>query len=144
MYWFHIACLDQNLTPNILFHIFLRSFLKQCLFSFSSPHPSYPYINCSNNSWVFPYRISNLFIFLFSLLNIPTPPPPPSYTSVLLPWVFFLAIQHADLNSPARDWTCTAPAVEAWSLNHWTTREVPSLSRYSVLIPRAHFSASSL
>ena len=89
MYWFHIACLDQNLTPNILFHIFLRSFLKQCLFSFSSPHPSYPYINFSNNSWVFPYRISNLFIFLFSLLNIPTPPPPPSYTSVLLPWVFF-------------------------------------------------------
>ena len=76
-------------TPNILFRIFLRSFLKQCLFSFSSPHPSYPYINFSDNSWVFLYRISNLFIFLFSLLNIPTPPPLPSYTSVLLPLGFF-------------------------------------------------------
>ena len=29
-----------------------------------------------------------------------------------------------DLSSPARDQT-RAPAVGAWSLNHWTTREVP-------------------
>ena len=29
-----------------------------------------------------------------------------------------------DLSSPTRDWT-HAPAVEAWSPNHWTTREFP-------------------
>ena len=28
------------------------------------------------------------------------------------------------LSSPTRDWTHTS-ALEAWSLNHWTTREVP-------------------
>ena len=28
------------------------------------------------------------------------------------------------LSSPTRDWTST-PALEVWSLNHWTTREVP-------------------
>ena len=29
-----------------------------------------------------------------------------------------------DISSPTRDKAC-APALEAWSLNHWTTREVP-------------------
>ena len=29
-----------------------------------------------------------------------------------------------DQNSPTRDWSCTL-ALEAWSLNHWTAREVP-------------------
>ena len=29
-----------------------------------------------------------------------------------------------DFRFQTRDWTCT-PAVEAWSLNHWTSREVP-------------------
>lgn len=28
-----------------------------------------------------------------------------------------------DLSSPTRDWNC-GPAVEAWSYNHWTTREL--------------------
>ena len=39
---------------------------------------------------------------------------------------FFLATPHSllDLSSPKRDGTCTL-ALEAWSLNHWTTREVP-------------------
>ena len=29
-----------------------------------------------------------------------------------------------DLSSPTRDQT-HAPCIEVWSLNHWTTREVP-------------------
>ena len=31
-------------------------------------------------------------------------------------------------SSLARDWTCP-PALGAWSFNHWTTRQVPSLFR---------------
>ena len=39
---------------------------------------------------------------------------------------FFLATLHSmwDLSSPTRYQTW-APALEVWSLNHWTTREVP-------------------
>ena len=32
-----------------------------------------------------------------------------------------------DLSSPTRDRTCAPPAVEVWSPNHWTTREVPQM-----------------
>ena len=45
-------------------------------------------------------------------------------------WVWFMGFvgvgrQHGIyLSSPTRDWTST-PALEVWSLNHWTTREVP-------------------
>ena len=40
---------------------------------------------------------------------------------------FFLAVQCCvrHLNSPTRDGTRVPPTVEAWSLNHWTAREVP-------------------
>ena len=31
-----------------------------------------------------------------------------------------------DLSSPTRDRTCTLPALEAPSPNHWTTSEVPT------------------
>ena len=34
-----------------------------------------------------------------------------------------------DLSSPIRDGTCTL-CIEARSLNHWTTREVPSVARF--------------
>ena len=39
--------------------------------------------------------------------------------------IYFLAMLHSmqDLSSLVRDWT-VAPAVEAWSLDHWTTRKV--------------------
>ena len=39
---------------------------------------------------------------------------------------YFLAMLRGmwDLSSPTRDRTC-ALALEAWSLNHWTAREVP-------------------
>ena len=47
-------------------------------------------------------------------------------TSDLNFFFFFLAVPHSmqDLSTSARDWT-HAPWVEAWSLNHWTAREVP-------------------
>ena len=32
-----------------------------------------------------------------------------------------------DLSSPTRDQTLCHPASEVWSLNHWTTREVPKI-----------------
>ena len=38
---------------------------------------------------------------------------------------FFLGCSIWDISSPTRDQTCT-PALEAWSLNHCTTRWVPS------------------
>ena len=38
----------------------------------------------------------------------------------------FLAMQ--DLSSLTRDGTCTPPAVEVQSLNHWKTREDPYIS----------------
>ena len=43
--------------------------------------------------------------------------------------LFFLAIPPGmwDLGDPTRDRTCT-PCIKAWSLNHWTTREVPLTS----------------
>ena len=45
-----------------------------------------------------------------------------------LPFFFFFSCtkRHAGW-SPSGDWT-VPPAMEGWSLNHWTTREVPSLS----------------
>ena len=41
---------------------------------------------------------------------------------------FFLVMPQGmwDLSSPVRDRT-RAPALEKWSLNHWTTRKVPGL-----------------
>ena len=44
-----------------------------------------------------------------------------------------------DLNSLTRDWT-QIPCVGRWSVNHWTTREVPSLFLYFLffLIKREH------
>ena len=38
----------------------------------------------------------------------------------------FLTIHYSiwDLSSPTRDWTC-ASVLKVWTLNHWTTREVP-------------------
>ena len=35
-----------------------------------------------------------------------------------------------DLTSPTRDQTC-APCIARWILNHWTTREVPSLGAFN-------------
>ena len=40
------------------------------------------------------------------------------YVLVYWPWCMW------DLNSPTRDWT-HMPCIGRWSLNHWTTREVP-------------------
>ena len=40
------------------------------------------------------------------------------------------------LNFPIRDWTLT-PCIGRWSLNHWTTREVPIFQLLNAL-PRAH------
>ena len=55
---------------------------------------------------------------------------------------FFFAALHSlwDLNSPTRDYEPMSFALEAWSLNHWTTREVPFLvvlksSLYQSLFP---------
>ena len=45
---------------------------------------------------------------------------------------FFFSFEMRDLSSPTRDGTCT-PAVEAWSLNHWTAREVPTLFIFKAL-----------
>ena len=39
-----------------------------------------------------------------------------------------------DLSSPTKDRT-RALALEAWSLNHWTAREVPKTNFYLVLVP---------
>ena len=36
----------------------------------------------------------------------------------------FLTMRHMDSSSPRRDWTWI-PCIGKWSLNHWTTREVP-------------------
>ena len=36
---------------------------------------------------------------------------------------FFLAARHEVFLLPTRDQTCSS-SVQAWSLNHWTTREV--------------------
>ena len=43
----------------------------------------------------------------------------------------FVAMLHSmqDPSSPIRDETCV-PFVGRWSLNHWTTREVPSLQSF--------------
>ena len=54
------------------------------------------------------------------------------FTSITLPFhtehtfFFFLAVPRSmwDLSSPTRDRTHT-PALEVWSLNHWTAMEVP-------------------
>ena len=53
---------------------------------------------------------------------------------------FFLAALCGmwDLSSPPRDLTC-APVGEAWSLNHWTSREVPTPTyEGSCLITKLH------
>ena len=48
-------------------------------------------------------------------------------TILLLFYVFFFWSQGTwDLSSPTKDWTCT-PCIGKWSLNHWTTREVPKI-----------------
>ena len=39
--------------------------------------------------------------------------------------LYVVAIRHVDISSQTRDWTGT-PCIGRWSLNHWTTREVPS------------------
>ena len=43
------------------------------------------------------------------------------YVLVFWPWRMW------DLNSPTRDWT-HMPCIGGWSLNHWTTREVPHVT----------------
>ena len=46
-------------------------------------------------------------------------------------WVFFgHAMQQMDLSSLTRDQPMP-PTMEAWSLGHWTTREVPYVSFYT-------------
>ena len=57
--------------------------------------------------------------FLKSLLNLL------QYCFCFMCWqVFFWPGSMWDLSSPTRDQTCT-PCIERWSLNHWTTREIP-------------------
>ena len=46
-----------------------------------------------------------------------------------------------DLSSPTRDWTCT-PAVEGWSLTHWTTNEVPCASKFEWHAPDSEWLVS--
>ena len=48
------------------------------------------------------------------------------FVTVLLPFMFW-CFDHwvtGDLSFPSRDWSRTL-CIENWSLNHWTTREVP-------------------
>ena len=45
------------------------------------------------------------------------------YVCVCVSFFFFLPHHMACGTSPTRDWTC-ASALEAWSFNHWTTREI--------------------
>ena len=51
---------------------------------------------------------------------------------LFLPFFFFSghSMRHGDLPQPGIK--PMPPAVEAWSLNHWTTREVPTLVNFCV------------
>ena len=51
----------------------------------------------------------------------------PALRLVSWPWVT------RDPSSPTRDWTRT-PRIGRWSLNHWTTREVPSEFKTDILL----------
>ena len=59
----------------------------------------------------------------------------------LFTFLFFSALPHGmwDLSSPTRART-HAPCVEAQSLNHWTSREVP----YSLLFKKYIFSEAGI
>ena len=52
---------------------------------------------------------------------------PISFCIILLLLLLALPCSLQNLSSLTRDWTC-APAVEAWSPNHWTASECPHLS----------------
>ena len=42
-------------------------------------------------------------------------------------YVFKLALQHVGTSFLNQGSNSSPPAVEAWGLNHWTTREVPQV-----------------
>ena len=72
--------------------------------------------------------------FLKFLLNLL------QYCFCFMCWqVFFWPGSMWDHSSPTRDQTCT-PCIERWSLNHWTTREVPkSIVFYLILFGALEF-----
>ena len=75
------------------------------------------------------------YLALKSLLNLP------QYCFCFMFWFFWpRGLWH--LSSLTRDWTHT-PCIWRWSLNHWTTREVPSsvLLNFLVLLSRAEHRA---
>jgi len=73
-------------------------------------------------SWVFFLNI--LFFFLvWTIFKVFI-----EFVAILLLFYIFVFWPQGmwDLSFPTRDWTCIH-RVEWWSLNHWTTREVPEL-----------------
>ena len=50
-----------------------------------------------------------------------------AHVHIVLGLFFFLAVPHVGTLGPQPGIEPTSPAVEAWSPNHWTAREVPIL-----------------
>ena len=88
-------------------------------------------LNKSSSLWLF-FKL--LFVTLYMRLFIftTTPPPPPTHThsnckSVRLWWMAY------EILVPQTGFKPMAPAVDTWSLNHWTTGEVPHYDYWSVV-----------
>ena len=58
-------------------------------------------------------------------------------------FIYLLAVSHSlwDLSilAPQSGIELTAPAVEAWSLNHWTAREAPAKSILDSILAQSLF-----
>ena len=62
---------------------------------------------------IVPNKHRRLLMILIKLLKLLFPSPPP-----------VMLLSMLDLSSLIRDQTCCPPTLGAWSLNHWTSREV--------------------
>ena len=99
--------------PGIFINIHEKSYLNQIIFISRS----------SNFLKIFFFWCGPFFIK--SLLNLL------QYYLCLMFWLFWLGGMW-DLSAPTRDWTW-APCIRRWSLNHWTTTEVPQQFLKSLL-----------
>ena len=111
--------------PGICINIHEKSYLYQIIFISRSSN----FLKIFKKIWTF---------FIKSLLNLL------QHYLCFMFWLFWLRGMWG-LSAPTRDWTW-APCIRRWSLNHWTTTEVPQQFLKSLLyqplfleLPHAHF-----
>ena len=91
--------------PGICINIHEKSYLYQIIFISRSSN----FLKIFKKIWTF---------FIKSLLNLL------QHYLCFMFWLFWLRGMWG-LSAPTRDWTW-APCIRRWSLNHWTTREIPA------------------